>query len=94
MGGTKVKIPTERICARCHNKDDHGIREVESKPQFRWMEGSDEKGPSLAKDVAREVPWIVRVKGRGRLLKGLANVGSRLRRARDREEVTQVEDLI
>jgi DNA repair exonuclease SbcCD ATPase subunit len=58
------------------------------------MEGSDEKGPSRIKDVAHEVPWITREKGRGRLLKGLANLGSRLRRARDREEVTQVEDII
>ena len=58
------------------------------------MEGSDEKGPYRVKDVAHEVPWIVRVKGRGRLLKGLANVGNRLMRARGREEVTQVEDII
>ena len=36
----------------------------------------------------------MRVKGRGRLLQGLANAGNRLMHDRDRDRVIQIEDLI
>ncbi len=58
------------------------------------MEGRDEKSPSRVKDVVRKVPWRMRVKGRGRLLKGLSNAGKRLVHAGDRARVSQTEDML
>ena len=58
------------------------------------MEGRDEKRPSRVKDVVRKVPWRMRVKGRGRLLKGLSNAGNRLMAAGDRARVSQTEDML
>ncbi|MBL7184857.1 MAG: hypothetical protein ISS70_00910 [Phycisphaerae bacterium] len=58
------------------------------------MEGRDEKRPSRVKDVVRKVPWRMRVKGRGRLLKGLSNAGNRLMHAGDRARVSQTEDIL
>ena len=58
------------------------------------MEGRDEKRPCRVKDVVRKVPWRMRVKGRGRLLKGLSNAGNRLMATGDRARVSQTEDML
>ncbi len=38
MGGSKINKETVLLCAPCHFKRRHGIREVDSKPLFRWLD--------------------------------------------------------
>ena len=74
-----------------HKQIQNGMAE-RAEASSNGMEGRDEKKPSRVKDVVRKGPW--RLKGRGRLLKSLANAGNRLMHARDRERVIPLEDLI
>ena len=104
-GGSSKKKAAELIAANkqlkrevakltAENKQLQGEVAEQVEASSNGMEGRDEKRPSRVEDVVRKVPWRMRVKGRGRLLKGLSNAGNRLMAAGDRTRVSQTEDML
>ncbi len=51
LGGSKINKETVVVCAPCHFKKRHGIKEVKSEPQFRWL--PDDATPRVGEGESR-----------------------------------------